>query len=289
MEIGQLKAFCKVAELKNFNEAAESLYLTQPAVSLKIQKLEASLNSKLFIRNNRSVKLSREGEVFLPFAKNILKAVSAAEYALEDIDQLNRGHITIGCSDTLAKYILLPLIKTFIGQYPNIEITLLNKTSLEIKKQFSQGLIDIAFLLDDEKPRSFEHALPWFEYRDCVLVNKASPLAKRKKISLKNLSSEKLILLEQSSTSRDLFNKACLIEGLQTNKVIEAGSVEMQKDMARIGLGLAVVPNFVFNETDTQGDELAKIDLSGLNTRKIKMYTQKQSKAEQALAKHLLA
>src|SRR5690554_564742 len=106
--LNQYKIFYTVAKFSNISHAAEELYISQPAISKAISKLEGNMNTKLFIRNHRGVIMTNEGEILFEHLKTTFDAIHIGEERIKKINDLGIGQIKIGASTTLSKYLLLP-------------------------------------------------------------------------------------------------------------------------------------------------------------------------------------
>ena len=120
--LSQYKIFYEVAKAGNISKAAKELYISQPAISKAISKLEDSLQVTLFTRSSRGVQLTPEGELLFKHTQEAFQVLDQGEQELKRIKELNIGQLRIGVSNTLCKYILLPYLKNFIEQYPHIKI-----------------------------------------------------------------------------------------------------------------------------------------------------------------------
>ena len=118
----QYRIFYAVARAGNISRAAKELFISQPAISKSISKLEESLGMALFIRNSRGVSLTAEGQVLFQHVEAAFEALERGENELKQIQNLHIGQLKIGVSNTLCKYILLPYLKGFIAQYPHVRI-----------------------------------------------------------------------------------------------------------------------------------------------------------------------
>ena len=147
--LSSYRIFYTVANTKNISKAAKELYISQPAISKSIQKLEESLGTKLFERSSRGVALTDSGELLYTHVKSAFETLSIGEDRLRRSIELGIGHLTIGVSSTLCKYVLLPYLKEFIKENPHITqkalAAALGKSERTIKTRMStlqeKGLI----------------------------------------------------------------------------------------------------------------------------------------------------
>ena len=122
--LSQYKIFYEVARCGNISRAAKELYISQPAISKAISKLEESLGIKLFSRNSRGVQLTREGTILFQHVNTAFDSIGRGERELKRIHDFHIGNLKIGVSNTLCKYVLLPYLKGFIGKYPHVNIAI---------------------------------------------------------------------------------------------------------------------------------------------------------------------
>ena len=141
--LSQYKIFYEVAKAGNISKAAKELYISQPAISKAISKLEDSLNVMLFTRSSRGVHMTPEGEILFRHAETAFQALNSGEEELKRIREFNIGHLRIGVSNTLCKYILLPYLKKFIEQYPHIKITIEGQATARTISMLEQHTLDI--------------------------------------------------------------------------------------------------------------------------------------------------
>ncbi len=141
--LSQYKIFYEVAKAGNISKAAKELYISQPAISKSISKLEDSLGVSLFTRNSRGVQLTSEGELLFHHTESAFEALSRGENELKRIKDFNIGHLRIGVSNTLCKYILLPYLKGFIEKYPHVKITIESQSTTHTIAMLEQQHIDL--------------------------------------------------------------------------------------------------------------------------------------------------
>ena len=155
--LSQYKIFYEVAKAGNISKAAKELYISQPAISKSISKLEDSLGVSLFTRNSRGVQLTSEGELLFHHTESAFEALSRGENELKRIKDFNIGHLRIGVSNTLCKYILLPYLKGFIEKYPHVKITIESQSTTHTIAMLEQQHIDLGLIAEpsSRKPLIF--------------------------------------------------------------------------------------------------------------------------------------
>ena len=140
------KAFYMVAKYKNISKAADALFISQPAISKSLSRLEENLGCTLFSRTSRGVSLTADGEILYERIREAFAAIEAGEEELRHRTELGIGQLRIGVSTTLCKYILLPYLQNFIRQHPHIRITIECQSTLHTVELLESGQIDIGLI-----------------------------------------------------------------------------------------------------------------------------------------------
>ena len=246
------KIFLTTADCGNITNAAGKLFISQPAVSKAISKLEQNLNTTLFIRSNKGVKLTGEGEVLY---SNIKSAFSYIETAEEQITQIVRdgyGQLRIGASTTLCKHVLIPYIKEFKQKYPHISIILKCQSSFDIIEMLERGEIDIGLIgrsNDDDYLNENTIYKEIMEIEDIFVADKSYLRTLEKGATLYDAT---LLMLDGNNLTRRYVDRYLYQNRIKTGKLMEATSMDLLVDFAKIGLGIAcVIKQFVTEELNT--------------------------------------
>ena len=149
------KVFYTVANTGNISRAASELFISQPAISKSIRKLEQSLDVTLFSRNSRGVQLTEEGEVLYGYVQSAFYSLQMGESQLKKINDLGIGHLHIGVSTTLCKYMLLPYLKDFIAAHPHVRITIECQSTNHTLQLLKENKIDLGLI---GRPERLPHA-----------------------------------------------------------------------------------------------------------------------------------
>lgn len=153
--LNQYKIFYEVARCGNISKAAESLFISQPAVSKSISNLETALSTSLFIRSKRGVKLTDEGRTLYESLEIAFENIERAEKKLRRVDELGIGQIRIGASTSLCKHILLPYLQDYIELYPHVKISIDCKPTFETLKQLKNDKVDIGLICETELEKGY--------------------------------------------------------------------------------------------------------------------------------------
>ena len=244
--------FYTVANAGNISKAAKELYISQPAISKSIQKLEESLNCKLFSRSSRGVILTEEGSLLYDHVREAFETLGAGEEKLKRSIELGVGHLKIGVSSTLCKYMLLPYLKEFIRRYPHISISINCQSTNDTLKLLDDNKIDIGLI---GKPDNLKNINFYFlENIEDTFVATSEYIHNLNMRGIKNdeiLENSTLMLLDKNNMSRKYID-----DYFQDNQITIADSIDISNmdlliDFAKIGVGIAcVIKSFVSKELE---------------------------------------
>lgn len=255
------KVFYYVSKSLSFSAASEELYITQSAVSQSIKLLEEKLKCQLFFRNTKRVKLTREGAILFEHIEQAFNFIKSGERTLEEMNSLGQGEIRIGATDTICKYYLLPYIKSFNQKYPNVKIHLTNRTSPKCIELLRKGSVDLSVINIPEK-FSYNNILVknTKSIRDVFIANDNFSELKGRTVSLKELEKYPLLVLERNTTTREFLDNLMARHEVSMKPEIELGSVDILMEMAKIGLGIAFVPDECVNR-ELSRNEIFVLDI----------------------------
>lgn len=243
MTITQLNYILSVAEYQNFTKAAEHSYVTQPTLSMQIQKLEDELGVKIFDRSKKPIELTSVGQKIVTQAKNIVNESNRISDIIDQEKGFIGGEYKIGIIPTIMPTLLPMFLKTFINKYPKVELKIKELTTEEIIKQLNEGHIDAALaatpLGDDnliEAPLYYE---PFVAY-----IPDNHRLAEYKTIAIADLDLEDILLLEDGHCFRDGIINLCHASRNNSSKKfkLESGSFETLIKLADENLGMTLLP-----------------------------------------------
>ncbi|MGP3777834.1 LysR family transcriptional regulator [Halanaerobium saccharolyticum] len=246
------KVFYQVAENLNFSQAAKKLYISQSAVSQSIKNLENELNTKLFIRSTKKVKLTKAGKILFEHIEPAFNLIEGGEESIKEINALKRGEIHIGANDTISKDFLLPYLNKFHQLYPEIQIQITNRTSSTCIELLQQNKVDLIISnLPNPKITEEMKVQKIYSFNDIFIAGNEFEEIKEQQHSLKMLKNYPLLMLEPKTTTRKFLDNLLAEMGTEITAAIELGSVDLLIEMAKIGLGIAFVPEYCLNlETD---------------------------------------
>lgn len=244
------KAFYMVAKYKNISKAADALFISQPAISKSLSRLEENLGCTLFSRTSRGVSLTADGEILYERIREAFAAIEAGEEELRHRTELGIGQLRIGVSTTLCKYILLPYLQNFIRQHPHIRITIECQSTLHTVELLESGQIDIG-LIGAPKHHGTLTFLPLKKIQDTFVATQSylDNLSIREHTDSDLFLSATLMLLDEENITRQYINDYFYRNQIKTNQILEVSSMDLLIEFAKIGIGAAcVIREFVEQE-----------------------------------------
>ena len=201
--LSQYKIFYAVAKAGNISKAAKELFISQPAISKSISKLEENLGVSLFTRNSRGVQLTVEGQVLFSHVSNAFDTLGRGENELKRIKNFNIGQIKIGVSNTLCKYILLPYLKGFIDEYPHVKIMIDSQDTARTISMLEQQKLDIGLIAEPKTRRSLSF-MPVMRIEDTFVCTKSylDNLKIREGEDVNIFSAGTVLLLDRNNMTR---------------------------------------------------------------------------------------
>ncbi len=249
--------FYTVARTGNISAASKALYISQPAVSKAVQRLEEGLGVTLFKRGSRGVTLTHEGSILYERLQEAFHAIELGEEQLRYEANQDISHLTIGVSTTLCKYLLLPYLKDFLRQNPHIRISIACQPTYQTLQALEEGSIDIGLV--GEPDSTFPYIFSKVQAINDTFVATQSYLDNLKirtgldyhqAANTKHLFRDAtLMLIDSNNLSRRYADQYILTNELQAGNIIEVSTMDLLIEFASVGLGIAcVIRNFVEKE-----------------------------------------
>jgi DNA-binding transcriptional LysR family regulator len=230
------KIFYTVAKHKHMTKASEELHISQPAISQSIKKLEDQLGGTLFIRSNKGMELTSEGEMFFEHIKGALELINNAENEFSSFKSLDKGEIKIGCSSTLTKLVLLEATKEFHKDYPGINITIVNDLTSNLINSLKLGKLDIVIFNESNIKETNLTLEKIKELKQGFIYNPSHYKDNIK--TLNDLNNYPLILQKEESNSRKLLDYITMQKGVKLIPSMEVVSQDLITEFTDIGLGI---------------------------------------------------
>ena len=247
------KVFYYVARTLSFSEASKCLFISQSAVSQSVKVLEKKLGQTLFIRSTKKVQLTPEGEILFKHIEPAMNLIQKGENQLLEANSLNGGQLRIAASDTICRYYLVPYLNQFHKAYPNVHIKVFNFTSIECAHVLENGQVDFILSNYPNSGLLASHSVRAIhEFHDVFVANaEAFPLTDQI-LTLEELKEYPIMMLDRKSTTSEFLHSMFQRSHLDLVPEIELSSNDLLIDLARIGLGIAFVPDFCILADESQ-------------------------------------
>ena len=267
------RIFNSVAKLGSISGAAKELYISQPAISKAIAKLEQDLSVSLFIRGSRGVKLTEEGAQLYEHTKAAFETLKEGEELMKRNKSLGVGHIRIGVSTTLCKYLLLPYLKEFVANHPHIRFTIQCQSTFQTLELLEEGKLDLGLIGKPEPRKDLDfYSVGTIEdvfistrsYLDNLDIREGKMLTNQQLFEKANL-----MLLDEKNITRVFIDDYFKKNGIRTGQILEVSNMDLLIEFAKTGIGIAcVIKEFVKNELED--GSLIQIDLEvPIETREV--------------------
>jgi len=249
MNSRDLNYFLKVRELKHFGKAAEACFVSQPALSMQIKKLEGFLGIKLIERTNKSVLVTPEGEVIAEHAEVILRNIEEMKSAAKSLKDPFSGVLKIGVFSTLAPYFLPKIMPKLSRSFPKIFFHLIEEQTQKLIELLKAGKIDAAFLVERVVDNNFQN-YPLFSEDFFLALASSHPLACYESVNFDDIKTESLLLLDEGHCLRDQALAICEKNKIKENQNFRATSLETLRYMVASGVGVTLIPKLACLPTE---------------------------------------
>ena len=241
MEWQQIIGFYQTAKLGSFTKAAEATYRTQSALSQQIKALEEELDCYLFERiGKRKLRLTSAGERFFAFAESILENYHSLREDLHELKGSQKGRLKIAAPFTTLYHLFPEVLKEYTERFPQVELTILDRSQQTVIELVKSGDIDFGFTVESEVPGDLA-PLRWKKVETALMTPTGHPLAKMRRITLRQIAQYPLILPPKNLrfTCRRMLEERLQKLGLDYQIVMESSNVELTSLYVEIGLGIS--------------------------------------------------
>lgn len=239
------KVFYHVATSLSFSEASKKLFISQSAVSQSIKTLEKKLGQSLFIRSTKKVQLTSAGALLLKHVEPAMNLIARGESQLLDSGTLGLGQLHIGASDTICRYLLVPYLKKFHELFPNVPIKVTNATSIKCVELLDQRKVDLIVTNFPNSHLNHTYVQKTIcNFSDVFIANPKYFDLVDTVISFEELNQNPILMLDKNCTTSEFLHNLFLQHQLELVPEVELSSNDLLIDLARIGLGIAFVPDY---------------------------------------------
>lgn len=260
----QLQIFVCIAQSHTFAQAADKMYLSQPALSSAIKKMESQLGGLLFSRTTRKVELTPEGQQFLPVAQRLIDDWQEAFTDLHSLFSLGRGKLSIAAMPSFASGLLPEILQKFKTEYPNIRLSVEDVVMESVIKNVQQGRVEIGFAFESEKMEGLDFH-PIFTDNFIVVLPANHPLCDYPCVSWSNIALYPFVAMNKGSAIRQWVDSYMQQHDLSLNVVVEASQLATLGQFVKHDLGISVVPALCQEQMYNKGLVCLPIEPSGLS------------------------
>lgn len=260
MNITRLKYFIELARSRSFSGAAERLNISQPALSLQIQKLEDEFEFRLIDRTKKPLSLTEEGKLFLSRSLKIIQLVDDLSQLSIEIEDRIEGTLRVGIIPTLSPYLIPVFMDTLNKQYPGLFLDVAELKTEEIISRLNYSELDLGILSTPVVARNIEFK-PLFYERFFLYVSEKSKFSGADKVSLNNLSTEELWYLREGNCFQNQVNSICKIpESHETDLPFRYSSysIESLKRIVEFQGGMTFIPELATMNIPSDNEDMIK-------------------------------
>jgi DNA-binding transcriptional LysR family regulator len=240
LQLAQLEAFVAVVRAGSISGAAEELFVGQPAVTARIQGLERSVGSAVFVRGRSGSRLTEAGRALLPHAQRALMAVTAARQAVGDVASGSGGRLTIGAAPAVSTYVLPAVLHRFQAQHARVQLSVRSGHSEEVLEMVLREEVAIGLM------RPIQHAevvsTPLYEDELVLVVHHGHDFAASGQTRMAQMATEHLILFDRTSSYHELTSSIFRQAGIEPRGYLEVDNIDAAKRMVEQRLGIALLP-----------------------------------------------
>jgi DNA-binding transcriptional LysR family regulator len=240
IDLNRIEAFVRVAHAGSISRAADELFVTQPALTARIQGLERSLGTDLFVRSRQGSRLTEAGKALLPHAERALSALRRGQEAVAGIVSGTGGRLTIGAAPAVSTYVLPAMLHRFRESHPDVELAVRSGHSEEILQMVLRDEVEIGLMRPIQHPDVTSTAL--YEDELQLVVHRGHPFAASGQIRMGQMASEHLILFDRTSSYHELTSAIVRQAGISPRGTLEVDNIDAAKRMVEQRLGIALLP-----------------------------------------------
>jgi DNA-binding transcriptional LysR family regulator len=263
MNLTALKYFVSVADLGSLTAAAEVHFVTQPALSVALRRLQEELGAKLVVAEGRGVRLTGAGEIVLDYARRFARLEEELSSEISDLEGLVRGKIAIGTIDAASSYVLPGVFSRFRERYPGIDIALEVMATNPLLKELRAGRLDVVVgTLPVERGDDLD-VYPVYAERLLIVARPDHPLARRRALRPAALAEHPFISFHEGANTRRIIESVLAGHGVAPRVTTTTDSPEAIRNLAAAGLGIAILPEKLVRDDIGRG-VLVEIKIKGL-------------------------
>lgn len=261
--LAELRVFYIAAENLSMTSAAKQLFLTQPAVSHTIKELEKQYGHKLFIRANRKIRLTSQGEFLFRLCEKIFETVRSQQIKLDEHFGLNKGELKFSATQTIVKYSLMPAVKEFHLSNPEAIFKVQSSSKLETYRLVSSGAVEFGFVTTPVPVGALSIGLKYqklFDIEDVFVGNSERYTDLSRKLTFDDVCKSPLITLGKSSLSHRYQKEFFESNNYALTPDIECDNLDLVVEFVEAGLGIGWITEAVLADAMQKGRKIKKLD-----------------------------
>lgn len=267
LNLHHLSIFQAVANTGNVTRAANQLMISQPAVSKQVKLLEQSLKTTLLQRTRRGVQLTEAGQLLATYANRIQSLSTEAESAIDQMQSLRRGSLTVAASPTIGTYLLPKVLVRFRLKYPGIQLKMeIEQATILFNRMASDSQIDVA-LTEMEPPTDQLEFQTFMRDQFIPITAHRHPLSRKKSVSMAEFAKAGLILRDSTAPGGSFVEQFLRQERISVNPILRLSSTEAIKEAVAAGLGVGIISSLAA-KSDLALKRLSAVSVKGLNIRR---------------------
>jgi DNA-binding transcriptional LysR family regulator len=261
--LAQLESFLEIARLGNMRRAANTLSISQPALTARLQGLEAELTAALFQRTHAGMALTPAGRAFLPHAERAIEAIRSGASLVRELEFGVIGELALAVAPAVSAYVLPEILVRFTERHPDVRLRVRTGHSEMILDLVARGEVELGIVrqLHDERFRS----KPLYEDELVLIARPDHPFALAGRVDVSEIKHAQLILFDRTSSYYDLTNALFRDAGVVPRGVTEVDNIEGAKRMVERGLGVALLPGTAVADALAVGS-IREVGLGGVAT-----------------------
>ena len=241
MDVRELRYFVQIAKERSFTRAAKSLFISQPALSKMMRKLEKELGVELFIIRPDGVRLTEYGSLLFEKAVPLIQEFEELGNLVTDFRKLPKGKLTVGVTPMLGTLFMVDIFVDFRKMYPEIDLQLVETGSNEIRRMLNEGELDVGICILDKKGPGEEDTI-LFEDEMSVCLHRENPLTEYSSVGFGQLKGELFNMYSPKSALHSQIMNRCLRAGFEPKINVISSKITMILRMTQRGQGICVVP-----------------------------------------------
>ncbi|WP_134699424.1 LysR family transcriptional regulator [Ammoniphilus sp. YIM 78166] len=263
MELRDLKSFIEVANHKSFSKAASHSYVSQPALSKAVKKIEEELHVELFERSKRELKLTDAGKIVYQQGVKALLPLTELTVLLDELMNIEAGEIKIGIPPLIGTLFFPAIARMLHEKYPKVSLELIELGAKRISELVDQGQIDLGIIVLPNDPSKF-NITPFIRDEFVLFIHKDHDLAQQPAVYLHQLKEERFILFSQEFTLHDYIRQACTAAGFTPTVSYRSSQWDLIMELVASRLGITILPKSIYDKQNNPDIKILPLTDSSL-------------------------